>query len=148
MGREKLSSKGLRACSRCPQTNPHPTKCNARGELEAGEDPTGLTPAALRARKPSLAMVGLMAILDPPREEAIEAVKVAHEAGITVKMITGGRSCVYGSLVCVLGRRRASRGDDHAWALSCVWGLGGGEGKMLGIVALAYPPPTHTLICT
>lgn len=30
-----------------------------------------------------------MAILDPPRDEAIEAVKVAHRAGIVVKMITG-----------------------------------------------------------
>lgn len=35
-------------------------------------------------------MVALLAILDPPRDEAIEAVKVAHGAGITVKMITGG----------------------------------------------------------
>lgn len=35
-------------------------------------------------------MVAMIAILDPPRDEAIEAVKVAHEAGITVKMITGG----------------------------------------------------------
>ena len=38
------------------------------------------------------ACVGLRvadAILDPPREEVIEAVKVAHNAGICVKMITG-----------------------------------------------------------
>lgn len=34
-------------------------------------------------------MVALFAILDPPREEAIAAAKIAHEAGITVKMITG-----------------------------------------------------------
>jgi hypothetical protein len=37
-----------------------------------------------------LALVALFAILDPPREEAIEAARVAHQAGITVKMITGG----------------------------------------------------------
>jgi magnesium-transporting ATPase (P-type) len=31
----------------------------------------------------------MVAILDPPREEAVEAIKIAHRAGITVKMITG-----------------------------------------------------------
>jgi magnesium-transporting ATPase (P-type) len=31
----------------------------------------------------------MVAILDPPREEAVEAIKVAHKAGISVKMITG-----------------------------------------------------------
>lgn len=33
--------------------------------------------------------LGLAGIIDPPREEAIEAVKVCSEAGIRVKMITG-----------------------------------------------------------
>jgi magnesium-transporting ATPase (P-type) len=35
------------------------------------------------------AVVLMVAILDPPREEAVEAIKVAHKAGISVKMITG-----------------------------------------------------------
>lgn len=35
------------------------------------------------------AVVLLVAILDPPREEAVEAIRIAHRAGITVKMITG-----------------------------------------------------------
>lgn len=35
------------------------------------------------------AVVLMVAILDPPREEAVEAIKIAHRAGITVKMITG-----------------------------------------------------------
>eukprot|EP00878_Enallax_costatus_P016801 GHUV01017632.1.p1 GENE.GHUV01017632.1~~GHUV01017632.1.p1 ORF type:complete len:499 (+),score=115.77 GHUV01017632.1:381-1877(+) len=61
----------------------------SRGELLPGEDPTGLSPTALLKRQPALALVALIAILDPPRDEAIEAVKVAHDAGITVKMITG-----------------------------------------------------------
>jgi cation transport ATPase len=34
-------------------------------------------------------VVLMVAILDPPREEAVEAIKIAHKAGITVKMITG-----------------------------------------------------------
>lgn len=33
--------------------------------------------------------LGLAGIIDPPREEAIEAVKVCADAGVTVKMITG-----------------------------------------------------------
>jgi Ca2+-transporting ATPase len=33
--------------------------------------------------------IGLQGMIDPPRTEAIEAVKVCHAAGITVKMITG-----------------------------------------------------------
>ncbi|GIO21052.1 carbonate dehydratase [Oceanobacillus oncorhynchi subsp. incaldanensis] len=36
-----------------------------------------------------LNIIGLAGILDPPREEAMEAVKVCKKAGIQVKMITG-----------------------------------------------------------
>jgi hypothetical protein len=32
----------------------------------------------------------MFAILDPPRPEVVAAIKEAHRAGITVKMITGG----------------------------------------------------------
>lgn len=62
-----------------------------RAEVPADEDLTQLSATNLleRRSKPFLTLVALMAILDPPRDEAIEAVKVAHRAGITVKMITG-----------------------------------------------------------
>jgi magnesium-transporting ATPase (P-type) len=36
-----------------------------------------------------LMMVGLTGIVDPPRPEAIHAIRTCHEAGIKVKMITG-----------------------------------------------------------
>ncbi|XXY47878.1 HAD-IC family P-type ATPase [Sorangium sp. So ce269] len=34
-------------------------------------------------------LLGLQGMIDPPRPEAIDAIKACHEAGITVKMITG-----------------------------------------------------------
>eukprot|EP00775_Hariotina_reticulata_P008890 gene8890-9068_t len=74
---EELSSQGLRVLALC------------RGDLAADEDASSLSPMALLKRKPSLVLVALMAILDPPRDEAIAAVKEAHQAGIVVKMITG-----------------------------------------------------------
>ena len=37
----------------------------------------------------SLVLLGLIGLLDPPRKEAIEAVKECHEGGIRVTMITG-----------------------------------------------------------
>jgi cation transport ATPase len=57
--------------------------------VQPAENVEDFNPTYLRQRKPSLALVALFAILDPPREEAIQAAKVAHNAGITVKMITG-----------------------------------------------------------
>ncbi|HCF57617.1 MAG TPA: carbonate dehydratase, partial [Myxococcales bacterium] len=36
-----------------------------------------------------LTLLGLFGLIDPPREEAIEAVAVVQRAGIAVKMITG-----------------------------------------------------------
>ena len=52
------------------------------------------------AKPPFMSLVALVAILDPPRDEAIAAVKIAHKAGIEVKMITGtwDRQCRVGQL--------------------------------------------------
>jgi Ca2+-transporting ATPase len=37
----------------------------------------------------NLTFIGLQAMIDPPRPEAVQAVRTCHKAGITVKMITG-----------------------------------------------------------
>lgn len=37
-------------------------------------------------------LLGLAGMIDPPRQEAIEAVQACHRAGVTVKMITGDHS--------------------------------------------------------
>lgn len=39
--------------------------------------------------QPNLVLLGLFGLLDPPREEAIQAVTDCRSAGITIKMITG-----------------------------------------------------------
>ena len=64
--------------------------------LSGGVNPEAAAAAAAEGKPPpapaaklQLSMVLLVAILDPPREEAVRAVGVAHKAGITVKMITG-----------------------------------------------------------
>jgi len=84
--------------------------CVCRAEVPGDEDLTGLNANAIQARrsKPFLTLVALMAILDPPRDECIEAVKVAHRAGITVKMITGTTDWLAGQLA--------------GWAAGCVPG--------------------------
>jgi magnesium-transporting ATPase (P-type) len=74
---DALGVQGLRVLALC------------KAVLPEGENLEDLTPSNLRQREPFLTLVALFAILDPPRPEAISAVKVAHTAGISVKMITG-----------------------------------------------------------
>lgn len=46
-------------------------------------------PLKIAKRKPFLTILGLAAIIDPPREECIDSIEEAHRAGINVKMVTG-----------------------------------------------------------
>lgn len=57
--------------------------------------------------------LGLAGIIDPPRDEAIEAVRIASEAGIRVKMITGDHI-------------------DTAKAIGAQMGIGDGEKALQG----------------
>ena len=45
-----------------------------------------IEPESVRA---GLQFAGLLCMIDPPRTEAMDAIKICHQAGITVKMITG-----------------------------------------------------------
>ncbi|HEX8359967.1 MAG TPA: HAD-IC family P-type ATPase [Longimicrobium sp.] len=56
----------------------------AERRVDASRD--SLDPADLDA---GLTLLGLTALMDPPRDEAISAVAACHRAGIAVKMITG-----------------------------------------------------------
>eukprot|EP00879_Flechtneria_rotunda_P004077 GHRR01004322.1.p1 GENE.GHRR01004322.1~~GHRR01004322.1.p1 ORF type:complete len:859 (+),score=261.06 GHRR01004322.1:236-2812(+) len=100
---DQLSSQGLRILALC------------RGEVGDAEDLKALNPTALLKRPPSLVMVALVAILDPPRDEAIQAVKVAHEAGIAVKMITGdhaGTALAIGKMLGIAGNGSVITGPE------------------------------------
>jgi magnesium-transporting ATPase (P-type) len=54
-------------------------------------------------------MTGLVGIMDPPRPEAIEAIKVAQGAGICVKMITGDHPVTALSIGKMLGLNNNQR---------------------------------------
>ncbi|MBE9485467.1 MAG: cation-transporting P-type ATPase [Bacteroidetes bacterium] len=69
---EKFASRGLRVLAFARKDFPENQKGIAHEDIEEG-----------------LTFLGLQAMIDPPRIEAIEAVKTSHDAGIVVKMITG-----------------------------------------------------------
>ncbi|MGE0082015.1 MAG: cation-transporting P-type ATPase [Thiohalomonadaceae bacterium] len=50
-----------------------------------------------------LTLLGLVGIIDPPREEAIESVALCRSAGIRVKMITGDHVATANSIAAQLG---------------------------------------------
>jgi Ca2+-transporting ATPase len=54
--------------------------------LTADKSKTGINHSDLSA---NLVFIGLQAMIDPPRPEAIRAIRICHKAGIAVKMITG-----------------------------------------------------------
>ncbi len=57
-----------------------------------------------------LTMLGLVGLIDPPREEALAAVRECQSAGIRIKMITGDHAATAGAIAGALG----IRGSDGA----------------------------------
>ncbi len=51
----------------------------------------------------TLVLLGLVGLLDPPRKEAIEAVKECHDGGIRVTMITGDHKITAAAIAKMLG---------------------------------------------
>ena len=62
--------------------------------------PGGLGPSDLPR---TLVLLGLIGLLDPPRKEAIEAVKECHGGGIRITMITGDHKITAAAIAKMLG---------------------------------------------
>jgi len=90
-----LSSHGLRVLGLC------------RAEIDKSSIALGdqLGPEFVNGREEGkwLTMVGLCAIMDPPRPECVQAIKEAHGAGVRVAMITGDHKDTAAAIGHMLG---------------------------------------------
>lgn len=83
---EELASEGLRvlACA-------------------MGEAPDGTTGITHDDTNSGLVFLGLQGMIDPPRQEAVEAVMLCQKAGIDVKMITGDHAITAAAIATQIG---------------------------------------------
>lgn len=72
----------------------------AFAKKEPSADVDGITHDDVRT---DLVFIGLMAMIDPPRAEALQAVKVCQTAGIRVKMITGDHAVTAAAIAGQIG---------------------------------------------
>lgn len=73
-------------------------------EIPAGQ--TSLKHADLEGH---LVLLGLVGMIDPPRQEAVDAVAECHRAGIRVKMITGDHAATAAAIGKQVGLQRADK---------------------------------------
>ncbi|EXJ11416.1 MULTISPECIES: cation-transporting P-type ATPase [Nitrincola] len=80
---------------------------------ELPKDETSLD--AFNQREPNQALIflGLQAMIDPPRQEAIHAVATCHKAGINVKMITGDHALTAKAIATKIGIIRDSNSNGQ-----------------------------------
>jgi len=102
-------------------------------------------PDHLEAGVHQLTLLGLVALADPPRPGALEAIASCHTAGIDVKMITGDHAATAEAIATELGitgptitgaQLDASEGDDSALAKVGVFARVNPEHKLRIVRAL------------
>ncbi|RHW19829.1 carbonate dehydratase [Pseudomonas jilinensis] len=54
-------------------------------------------------------LIGIVGLMDPPRQEAMEAIAECHQAGVRVKMITGDHALTARAIAARLGLRNTER---------------------------------------
>ena len=82
---EALAVKGMRVLAFAAKP------ARAQTGIEMSDTQTGFT------------FLGLQGMIDPPRPEAIAAIQICHQAGITVKMITGDHQATAQAIAAQLG---------------------------------------------
>ena len=91
---ETMAAKGLRVLAFAMKT--------------VGKDVSTIDHASVAS---GMVFLGFQAMIDPPRKEAIEAVKSCHKAGIQIKMITGDHALTASAIAKKLGWK--SSAADH-----------------------------------
>jgi magnesium-transporting ATPase (P-type) len=86
---EALAAQGQRVLAIATRPMPAGARALAPGDVESG----------------GLELLGLVGLIDPPREEAIVAVADCQAAGIRVKMITGDHAATAGAIARQVGLR-------------------------------------------
>ncbi|HEV7266449.1 MAG TPA: HAD-IC family P-type ATPase [Falsiroseomonas sp.] len=88
---EALAAGGMRVIALATRDLPHAAEALAAEDVESG-----------------LVLLGLLGLIDPPREEAVAAVAECQAAGIRVKMITGDHAATAGAIARQVGLRGAT----------------------------------------
>lgn len=127
---ERLATRGMRVLA-------------VASDSPAGDATGQLEPEKLAC---SFRLLGLAGMIDPPRREAAEAVRACHEAGITVKMVTGDHPATAAAIARQLGLLGP---DPDALVLSGAE-LAGAEDEALSTLAkrsnvFARVAPEHKL---
>jgi len=93
---EKFASGGLRVIALAQKTFPAEKVSVDHEDINSG-----------------LVFLGFQAMMDPPREEAIAAIRSCHSAGIIVKMITGDHVETARAIAKKIGLRSTAEGDPQ-----------------------------------
>jgi magnesium-transporting ATPase (P-type) len=88
---EALAADGMRVLAIATRDLPHGAETLAPAAVERG-----------------LILLGLLGLIDPPRDEAVAAVAECQAAGIRVKMITGDHAATAGAIARQVGLRGAA----------------------------------------
>ena len=105
---DRLAADGLRVLALASRRLP-------AAEVAFGADGTVADP---EGHVRDLTLDGLVGILDPPRDEARDAIALCHVAGIEVKMITGDHAATAGAIARSLGLEGEVVSGDELDALS------------------------------